>query len=190
MASSMTSVATSRSTAPPSRDPDRESAPLRIGQSQPAPSQLCLQRPILSAKEGDHIPLLALQPSEQRREEDLEGNHGLSLRRCLRPSFRTLRLTPEEREQLVLVLGLDETEVQSIERKAQAALVRTHLPVKTATLVTKSTTSARSLKAEAMATAVVDVLKRALTVRDERIALLETRLRTVEEMIAKQEVPS
>jgi hypothetical protein len=35
--------------------------------------------------------LLALQPSEQRREEDLERNHGLSLRQCFRPSFRTLR---------------------------------------------------------------------------------------------------
>jgi hypothetical protein len=42
-------------------------------------------------KEGDHIMLLALQPSEQRREEDLERNHGLSLRQCIRPSFRTLR---------------------------------------------------------------------------------------------------
>ena len=31
---------------------DRESATLRIGQSQPAPSQLCFERPILFAKEG------------------------------------------------------------------------------------------------------------------------------------------
>jgi hypothetical protein len=48
---------------------DRESATLRIGQSQPAPSQLCFQRPIFFAKEGDHTMLLALQPCEQRREE-------------------------------------------------------------------------------------------------------------------------
>ena len=75
----------------------------------------------------------------------------------------------------MLVLGLDETG-ESRAASGRLDLVRTHLPVKTATLVTKSTTSARSLKAEAMATAVVDVLKRALTVRDERIALLETRL--------------
>lgn len=49
----------------------RETAALSIVQPQPAPDQLCLQRTILLAKEGDHIPLRPLEPSEQPGEEHL-----------------------------------------------------------------------------------------------------------------------
>jgi hypothetical protein len=66
----------------------REPSALPVGQLQPAPNQLGFQRPILLAKEDDQIALLALQPSEQCREEKLEWNHELSLRQCIARVFR------------------------------------------------------------------------------------------------------
>jgi hypothetical protein len=38
---------------------DRKSSTLRVRQSQSVPNQLCFQRPILLAKEGNYIALLA-----------------------------------------------------------------------------------------------------------------------------------
>jgi hypothetical protein len=63
--SGVTSVATSRRTARPSRCPsDRETPALLIVQLQPASGQLRFQRAILLAKERDHVALLALEPSK------------------------------------------------------------------------------------------------------------------------------
>ena len=52
--------------------PEHGEAPaLRIRQPQSASGQLCFQDTVLLAKKGDHITLLALEPSKQHREQHL-----------------------------------------------------------------------------------------------------------------------
>ena len=58
----------------------RETAALIIIQPQPSATQLCLEYAILFAEEGDHIALLAIQPSKQRGKQHLQRNHASTLR--------------------------------------------------------------------------------------------------------------
>jgi hypothetical protein len=78
--------------------------------------------------------------------------------------------------------------VQTAQRQAQLALVRPHL--RTQSPAPAKGRSRRIKEAEMVSDAMITIMKHALTVRDERIAVLETRVRTLEEMIAKQEVSS
>lgn len=55
----------------PTARPNREPPALSIVQRQPSPEQLPLERAILFTKERNHIPLLLLEPSEDRGEEHL-----------------------------------------------------------------------------------------------------------------------
>ena len=67
----------------------REAPPLRIISLQSAAGQLCFQRAILLAKERDDIGLLTLEPSAQGGDQQLEREHGRSLRHRDRLSVGT-----------------------------------------------------------------------------------------------------
>ena len=66
----------------------RETQPLPIVQVQTASRQLGFQHPILFPKKHDHIALLALEPSQQSGEEQLERKHAVSLRQGVARVFR------------------------------------------------------------------------------------------------------
>ena len=45
--------------------------------------QLSLERSVFFAQEFDHVPLFPFEPSEQRRNKEMQRNHGASLCQCL-----------------------------------------------------------------------------------------------------------
>ena len=53
----------------------REPSALVIVQPEPPAAQLRLEGAVLFAEEGDHIALLAIKPSKQRRQQHLQRNH-------------------------------------------------------------------------------------------------------------------
>jgi Transposase zinc-binding domain len=62
---------------------DGETPPFLVTQLQPSTAQLSLEHPVLLAQEFDHVPLLLFEPSEQRRDKEMQRNHCASLRHCL-----------------------------------------------------------------------------------------------------------
>lgn len=58
----------------------RESPVLFIIQPEPPAAQLHLEGAVLFAEKGDHIALLAIEPSKQRRQQHLQRNHTSTLR--------------------------------------------------------------------------------------------------------------
>ena len=80
--SGVTHDATSASTRRPRRSP-------RTARRRRSPSHSCNRRPrscrfpVLLAQEFNHVPLLLFEPSEERRDKELQRNHGASLCQCL-----------------------------------------------------------------------------------------------------------
>ena len=71
---------------------DGETPPFVVTQLQASTVQLSLENPVLLAQKCDYVPLLPFEPSEQRRDKEMQRNHGAqstSLPR--RSSFDTLR---------------------------------------------------------------------------------------------------
>ena len=62
---------------------DGETPPFVVTQLQASTVQLSLENPVLLAQEFDHVPLLPFDPSEQRRDKEIQRNHRGSLRHCL-----------------------------------------------------------------------------------------------------------
>jgi hypothetical protein len=60
----------------------RETTPLIVVQSQPTSAQLRFEHPVLFAKEGDDIALLAIEPSQKRSHRHLQRNHAYTLRQA------------------------------------------------------------------------------------------------------------
>jgi hypothetical protein len=60
-----------------------EPSPFVVTQLQPSTVQLSLENPVLLAYELDHVPLLPFEPSEERRNQEMQRNHDASLRHCL-----------------------------------------------------------------------------------------------------------
>jgi hypothetical protein len=54
-----------------------------VTQLQPSTAQLSLENSVLLAQEFDHVPLLLFEPSEERRDKEMQRNHGASLCQCL-----------------------------------------------------------------------------------------------------------
>ena len=62
---------------------DGETPTLAVTQLQPPTAQLSLENPVLLAQEFNHVPLLLFEPSEERRDKEMQRNHDASLRHCL-----------------------------------------------------------------------------------------------------------
>jgi len=62
---------------------DGETPTIAVTQLQPSTAQLSLENSVLLAQEFDHVPLLLFEPSEERRDKELQRNHGASLCQCL-----------------------------------------------------------------------------------------------------------
>jgi hypothetical protein len=58
----------------------REAPPFAVVETQALPRQPSLQHAVLLAQERDHVGLLGLEPAAQRGDQQLEREHGPSLR--------------------------------------------------------------------------------------------------------------
>ena len=57
----------------------RETPALTIRKTEALPLELRLQNTILFAQESDYVVLLSLEPAEERRQQEVERDHGASL---------------------------------------------------------------------------------------------------------------
>jgi hypothetical protein len=62
---------------------DGKTPPFIVTQLQASAVQLSLEHSVLLAQEFDHVPLLPFEPSEERRNKEMQRNHRASLRHCL-----------------------------------------------------------------------------------------------------------
>ena len=73
----LTNDVTCASTRRPKRSPRTGEAPsFVVAQLQPSTAQPSLEHPVLLAQEFDHVPLFPFEPSEQRRDKEMQRNHG------------------------------------------------------------------------------------------------------------------
>ena len=75
------------------RAEDRQAPPFVVGQLHALTAQLCFQDAVLFAQVLDHLVLFAVEPAEERGDEQVRRNHGPSLRHAATFSDTTGYLT-------------------------------------------------------------------------------------------------